>query len=95
MHRYNHVKLFENRHKIRQKWIGPVLVVLYKRPEKFNKIKSILKSISNKVLAKTLGSMKLHGMAYKNTQGRYFITPLGIKLVKAWTAFLNVVNELP
>lgn len=79
-----------HRYIINTKWKPPIFIILYNRPERFNKIKQLLVSIAPNVLSKTLKEMERDGLIEKSN--RYHLTELGRSIAMHMTEIRTIMN---
>jgi DNA-binding HxlR family transcriptional regulator len=79
MPRLNHESLNEQRKKVGGKWKPMIMMVLYTKPERFNRIKYRLPGINPKVLSKCLKELEEDKLIHKSPQ--YGLTEKATKIV--------------
>jgi len=86
--------LESHRKRIGGKWKPLIMFILYKRPQRFNKIKQLAEGISGRMLTQCLKELECDGLIEKkeNSHVRYILTPVGCKIVEL---FIKIGSYLP
>lgn len=72
------------------KWKMVILLLLYHKPYRFNKMKQLLGEVSSKVLSDTLGQMCESGLILRE-DSVYYITEKGYDIGKHIVAILKII----
>jgi DNA-binding HxlR family transcriptional regulator len=82
------------RKKVGGKWKPIVMVILYKRPQRFNKIKQLATGISGRMLTQCLKELECDRLVERKETShvRYNLTPVGSKVVEL---VLEIGSYLP
>jgi DNA-binding HxlR family transcriptional regulator len=74
------------------KWKIYIILIVSKKPMRFNKIKQLCHPISSNTLTRCLRQLAEDGIVTKkeNTHTTYFVTPVGAKISK----LLSQINDL-
>lgn len=87
-------KFRKHTEKLSGKWTLSVLLFLYNRPQKFNKIKLLFSTISSKVLSETIDNLEKQGLIHKDAHGKYHCTLAGIKLARQLLLLMTTLEEI-
>jgi DNA-binding HxlR family transcriptional regulator len=78
---------------IGSKWVHHILLMLQKRPHKFNKINQLLPQLSPTILSATLKKMIGNGLIWRNG-AMYTLTPFGVDISVVVMAYVVGISEL-
>lgn len=90
-------KLDVGRRKIGGKWKPVIMLVLFSKPERFNKLKQLIGSISSNVLAKNLKDLEKNEIIFRTDGGNitYNLTQKGEQIVVLLLEIKKIVDQLP
>ena len=91
MPRLNHESLNEQRKKVGGKWKPMIMMVLYTKPERFNRIKYRLPGISPKILSNCLKELEEDGIILKSNQ--YELTEKATKIVALMLQIKSILDD--
>jgi DNA-binding HxlR family transcriptional regulator len=91
MPRLNHEALNKQFKKINGKWKPMIMIVLYTRPERFNRIKYRLPGINPKILSKCLKELEEDEIILKSSQ--YELTEKATKIVALMLQIKSILDD--
>jgi DNA-binding HxlR family transcriptional regulator len=84
-----------HRKKIGGKWKPMIMFMLYAKPERFNKIKQLLKTISSNQLSKCLCEMEKDHLVIRQSCKRYGLTNQATRISELLFQIKTIVDSLP
>lgn len=87
-------KLNTNRKKIGGKWKPAIMLLLYEKEERFNKIKQLMPGVSGNMLTQALKELVEDKILYKTETTKYGLTPIGKKITSLIIEIRVLVESL-
>lgn len=95
MAKLNRILIEHNKSMVFNKWKPAIMVVLLRRPERFNKIRQLLFDINPKTLSKNLREMESDGLVLKTEEAYpvYSLTPLANDIAQHLLSIYEIINQ--